>query len=392
MNAMQALRGSRRRHTLAVMIVCIAAAATQLACSAPALSQPTIATREPSLTIQPEVDGRFHNPPGSPTTDKTWRDSAALWWWFAFGAGKSDLQPAMPPEHALAPQQAQAQLAAHRDADSLTWLGHAAFLIRLAGRTILVDPYLGDYASPIDGIGPRRFAGPGLTVDQLPAIDTLVVSHNHYDHLDLRTIARLPNKDRIKVIVPRGTGALLRESGYTDVTEVTWGDVLDLGDALTLRSVPAVHFSARGLFDRDEALWSGYVFESPRQRLYFAGDTAYHPALFKQLREAIGPVDIALVPIGAYEPRKLMTGVHVDPDEAVRLAHDLGARTLVGMHWGTIVLAREPPLEPPRRFRVAGRALGYADPALWVMAIGETRALPPAGSAPAPAVAATAGS
>ena len=359
------------------MLACIAAAAAQVACSAPTLAEPAAGASKPGLTIQRADDGRFHNPPGSPVTGRSWRDGAALWWWFAFGAAKAELQPAMPPDHALPAVQAQAQLAAHRDDEStLTWLGHAAFLIRLAGRTILVDPYLGEYASPVDGVGPRRYAGPGLAVDQLPAIDAIVISHNHYDHLDLRTLQRLPNKERIKVIVPRGAGALLRDSGYIDVTEVTWGDVLDLGNALKVRSVPAVHFSARGLFDRDESLWSGYVFEAPQQRLYFAGDTAYHPTLFRHLREAIGPVDTALVPIGAYEPRRMMTPVHVDPEEAVRLAHDLGARTLVGMHWGTIVLSREPPLEPPRRFRAAGRALGYAEPALWVMAIGETRVLP----------------
>ncbi|HEY9067811.1 MAG TPA: MBL fold metallo-hydrolase [Burkholderiaceae bacterium] len=369
------------------MLVCVAAVVVQVACSAPAPTPPANATQEPGLTIRPEPDGRFHNPPGSPVTDRSWRDAAALWWWFAFGAEKAELQPAMPPGHTLPPAQAQAELAAHRgDEDTLTWLGHAAFLIRLDGRTILVDPYLGEYASPFDGLGPRRYAGPGLTVDQLPAIDAIVISHNHYDHLDLRTLRRLPGKERIKVIVPRGTGALLRDSGYTDVTEVTWGDMLDLGGAVKVRSVPAVHFSARGLFDRDETLWSGYVFEAPRQRLYFAGDTAYHPTLFKQLREAIGPVDTALVPIGAYEPRRMMTPVHVDPNEAVQLAHDLGARTLVGMHWGTIVLSREAPLEPPQRFRAAGRALGYAGPALWLMAIGETRALPrpAAGSASQP--------
>jgi L-ascorbate metabolism protein UlaG (beta-lactamase superfamily) len=140
--------------------------------------------------------------------------------------------------------------------------------------------------------------------------------------------------------------------------------------------VPAVHFSSRGLFDRDKALWSGYMIELSRQRVYFAGDTAYHPTVFKRLRETFGPIDLALVPIGAYAPRALMAEVHVDPEEAAALARDMGARTVVAMHWGTIVLSQEPPFEPPRRFRAAGQALGYADEALWVMAIGESRSLP----------------
>jgi N-acyl-phosphatidylethanolamine-hydrolysing phospholipase D len=178
----------------------------------------------------------------------------------------------------------------------------------------------------------------------------------------------------VQVIVPMGLGALLRANGFSHVTELKWGDSLSLA-GLDITSVPAVHFSSRGLFDRDTTLWSGYVFASPSKRLYFAGDTAYHGTLFKELRRTIGPVDVALVPIGAYEPHNLMAHVHVDPDEAVELGRDMGAQVLVGMHWGTIALSREPPFEPPRRFRAAGRAKGYADDALWVMSIGETRSL-----------------
>ena len=138
------------------------------------------------------------------------------------------------------------------------------------------------------------------------------------------------------------------------------------------------------MFDRDETLWSGYVIESLHQRVYFAGDTAYHPSVFKRLRETVGPIDLALVPIGAYAPRTLMADVHVDPEEAAALARDMGARTAVAMHWGTVVLSQEPPFEPPQRFRAAGHALGYADEALWVMAIGESRSLRASAAADAP--------
>jgi L-ascorbate metabolism protein UlaG (beta-lactamase superfamily) len=298
----------------------------------------------------------------------------SLWWWASFGARKEELSPPVPPGHVLPTNEALAMLAAHSDSDSLTWLGHAAFLIRLGGQTILVDPFLGDRASPVGWAGPRRYAGPGITVDKLPPVDVLVISHNHYDHLDLRAIRQLPAKEKMRVIVPAGLGALLRANGFSDVTEVRWGDSLKL-DGLNVISVPAVHFSSRGLFDGDATLWSGYVFESSQKRVYFAGDTAYHDTLFKQLRRTIGPVDVALVPIGAYEPHNLMADVHTNPEQAVQLAQDMGARALVGMHWGTVVLSTEPPFEPPRRFRAAGSAQGYPDESLWLMSIGETRAM-----------------
>jgi N-acyl-phosphatidylethanolamine-hydrolysing phospholipase D len=359
------LRGKAVRLAFLVWV----AAAAQSACSTP----PGVpATREEFLSAQ-TVNGQFRNPRGSPTASNNWREEMSLWWWAAVGAKKEELSPPVPPEHVLQLDQALAMLAARgTEEDSLTWLGHSAFLIRLSGRTILVDPFLTEYASPIAGIGPRRYAGPVIMVARLPAVDTLVISHNHYDHLDLRAIRQLPAKGKVSVIVPAGLGALLRANGFTDVTELSWGDSLSL-ERLKITSVPAVHFSSRGLFDHDKTLWSGYVFESSLRRVYFAGDTAYHDTLFKQLCQTIGPVDIALVPIGVYEPRKVMADVHVNPEEAVELGRDMGAQALVGMHWGTIVLSTDPPFEPPRRFRAAGRAKGYSDKALWVMAIGETR-------------------
>lgn len=346
------------------------------ACSAP---PQTVETHEAhgELHAAQSAEGRFLNPKGSSTVSNTWRDHVSLWWWASFGAKKEELSPPVPAGHVLPTGQALAMLAAHTAnaaQESLTWLGHAAFLIRLGGQTVLVDPFLSDYASPINGIGPRRYAGPAITVDKLPRVDVLVISHNHYDHLDLPALRQLPGKEKVQVIVPAGLGGLLREIGFSKVTEMKWGDSLKI-DGLKVISVPAVHFSSRGLFDQDKSLWSGYVFESSLKRVYFAGDTAYHDTLFKQLRKTMGPIDVALVPIGAYEPHNMMAHVHVNPEEAVALGRDMGAATLVGMHWGALVVSTEPPFEPPRRFRAEGLAKGYADKALWTMAIGETRAL-----------------
>lgn len=341
-------------------------------CSTPEVVQDAVTL---DAMVARRVGGKFMNPQGSPTVQNTWRDHTALWWWASFGAAEAELSPAVPAGHVLGAERAAAMLASQAAQDTITWLGHAAFLIRLNGKAILVDPFLSERASFLAGAGPKRFVGPGLGVDQLPKIDALLISHNHYDHLDLRTLELLSGKAGIQVFVPLGLGELVRSAGFDQVTEMSWGDVRAFG-GLTIRSVPAVHFSSRGLFDGDESLWTGYLIESSKQRLYFAGDTAFHEPLFQRMRQQFGPVDVALVPIGAYEPAKLMVHVHTTPEQAARLGHILGATTLVGMHWGTIVLSTEPPFEPPSRFRAAGLALGYANEALWLPAVGETRPMP----------------
>jgi N-acyl-phosphatidylethanolamine-hydrolysing phospholipase D len=287
---------------------------------------------------------------------------------------QDELAPATPAGHVMPQTQALALLDKLQPADTLTWLGHASFLVRLGGQVILTDPFLTDYASPFVGIGPRRHVAPGIAIEHLPQIDIVVISHNHYDHFDRRTLAQLRHPERITAVVPSGLGESLREFGFKQVRELTWGRSTSF-DALQVTAVPAIHFSSRGLFDRNETLWAGFVFSSAKAKVYFAGDTGYHSSIFGQIGKDFGPIDAALVPIGAYEPRNLMGYVHVNPEEAVAIGRDLGAKTLVAMHWGTIVLATEPPFEPPVRFRAAGKAAGYADDALWVMQIGQTRAL-----------------
>lgn len=317
---------------------------------------------------------KYLNPPGSPPDTTTWRDIVPFWWESAT-AGRARTHPPTPAGHVLDEGAVRAGLAQHAHEPALTWLGHASFLIRIGGRTVLTDPYLTERASPLP-VGPSRFAGPGLPPERLPAVDVILVSHNHYDHLDLRALAALPGRDRIDLVVPLGVAGKVRDLGFRSVYEVAWGDLLPLGD-LRVHSVPAVHFSGRGLFDRDESLWTGYVLEGDGRRVYFAGDTGTHDTLFREIGRRYGPIDTALVPIGAYEPRSLMQLVHVTPEQAARIGRDVGAQVLVGMHWGTIVLAMEPPFEPPQRFRTEGAALGFAADDLWVMAIGETRALAP---------------
>jgi N-acyl-phosphatidylethanolamine-hydrolysing phospholipase D len=312
------------------------------------------------------ADG-FRNPPGSPERGGDFGDWSSFFW-------RRLVRPSpeivVPDGHILAPAEVKSGIDARHGGDSLTWLGHASFLIRLDGRMVLTDPFLSDYASPLAPFGPRRFAPPALRPDQLPPIDLILLSHSHYDHLDLTTIEALPDKARIQVVVPLRLAGYFTERGYPNVRELDWhGQIVAHGLGLT--ALPAIHFSKRTLLDRNRTLWTGYAIESRRKRIYFAGDTAYGPVFAELAR--LDRFDLALLPIGAYEPRRLMRGSHVTPEEAVQIGRELRADQMVGMHWGSIALTDEPPLEPPERFRRAAGAAGYRSAAVWVMRIGETR-------------------
>ena len=277
-------------------------------------------------------------------------------------------------DHVVEPVAARRGFDALNGANGITWLGHAAFLLHLDGVTVLTDPFLSDNASPFPPFGPPRLAGPGMAVGDLPPVDVLLVTHNHYDHLSEDTVAALPGKDHMTVIAPLGLASFFRDRGFTRVDEVDWGDTVDV-NGIAVTALPVVHFSARSLFDRNETLWAGYAVRTSGHRLFFSGDTGYG-SVFRDVVAAHGPFDFGLLPIGAYEPRALMRAVHVTPEEAVAVARDIGAGTIVAHHWGTIRLTDEPFLEPPGRFMEAGRKAGFTNKDLWVLKIGETRALP----------------
>jgi L-ascorbate metabolism protein UlaG (beta-lactamase superfamily) len=257
----------------------------------------------------------------------------------------------------------------------LAWLGHASFLLRLGGRTVAVDPVL----SPrILGAG-QRFTPPGL--DRLPPLDLLLISHNHYDHLDAPTVRTLPRDT--PVVAPGGLGRWFRWRGFTAVTELDWWESAHFG-ALHVTFVPAHHWSRRGLFDHCATLWGGWMLTvAGGPRLYHAGDSAYGP-FFAEIGSRYPGIDAAMLPVGAYSPRWFMQTMHMDPEEAVRAAQDAGTRILVPMHWGTFRLSREPALEPIERTRAAWTAAGRDRADLWDLAVGESRLLqiPPAGRAP----------
>jgi N-acyl-phosphatidylethanolamine-hydrolysing phospholipase D len=325
------------------------------------------AGRAPGAPLHHTADG-FRNPPGSPVRGGDFGDWMGFFW---RNMNRAD-DVALPRGHVVPEVEALRQLAG-ASRDGVTWLGHACFLIRQDGWTILTDPFLAEHASPLPPLGPRRFAPPGVRPSKLPPVDLLLISHNHYDHLDLATLRALPDRRRIQVVSPLRLGSYFRDLGYERVLELDWQGRYEI-PGLRIAAVPAIHFSKRSLFDRNRTLWCGFLIESRGRRIYFAGDTAYGP-MFAELGRELAPLDLALVPVGAYEPRQLMRASHATPEEAVRIGRDLGARRLVAMHWGTIQLTDEPPFEPPERFRAAARAAGYGDDDAWVMAIGETRPL-----------------
>jgi N-acyl-phosphatidylethanolamine-hydrolysing phospholipase D len=251
---------------------------------------------------------------------------------------------------------------------AVTWIGHATFYVRLGGAAFLTDPMYSEYASPIR-FGPRRLVPPGVPLESLPRVDFALLSHDHYDHTDLATVRRLAARG-VAFVVPRGIGDLVQEAGGRVAAELAWWEETGIG-GVTVTCVPAHHFSGRGLRDRNHRLWAGFVVRGDSRRLYHSGDTAFFDG-FAEIGRRAGPIDLACLPIGAYEPRAMMGPIHLDPEEAVRAALDLRARATVAMHFGTFDLSDEPLDEPPRRFLAEARARGLGERA-FVLAVGETR-------------------
>jgi N-acyl-phosphatidylethanolamine-hydrolysing phospholipase D len=268
---------------------------------------------------------------------------------------------------------------------AITWIGHATVLAQLAGLNVLTDPMFSDRASPLSFVGPQRKYKPGLWFHELPHIHLVLISHNHYDHLDdasVRQLAAQPGGSPL-FVVPLGLKAWLADRGIANAVELDWWQSHRLG-AVEIVMTPVQHWSGRGVTDRMRTLWGGYALFSPQLHLFFAGDTGYSKD-FQDVRERFaerqtpalgGGFDIALLPIGAYEPRWFMKTQHINPDEAVRVHRDLGTKASLGIHWGTFSLTDESLDEPPRLLAEARKAQGVPDSAFFTLALGETRRLP----------------
>ncbi len=253
----------------------------------------------------------------------------------------------------------------------VTWIGHATTLIQTAGLNILTDPVWAERVGPFPSLsGPRRHRPPGVRFEELPPIDVVLISHNHYDHLDLATLRRLAKAHHPRILAGLGTRGLLRREGIAGGEDLDWWQGVPVGPNVTIHAVPVQHSSRRGIDDTDVELWAGYVIAAPGGAVYFAGDTGFGPH-FAAARARFGPPRLALLPIGANRPRWFMKPLHMNPAEALQAHRALEARRSIAIHFGTFDLADEGELEPAADLRAAGAGDDF-----WVLEIGEGREVP----------------
>jgi L-ascorbate metabolism protein UlaG (beta-lactamase superfamily) len=282
--------------------------------------------------------------------------------------GWTDVPPSPPPP-----------LRVGRGDMRVTFVNHSTVLVQMDGVNILTDPIWSERCSPVSFAGPRRVVPPGLRFEQLPPIDVVVISHNHYDHLDLPTLRQLADEHRPRFLVPLGNESTLTRGGVSGAEELGWWESARVGGGIHVHAVPAQHFSGRGPFDRDRALWAGYVITGSAGATYFAGDTGFGPH-FGEIRERYGPPRLALVPIGAYRPEWFMSRVHMSPDEALSAHRILDAETSVGIHFGTFRLADDGQDEPAERIAALLAEGDGPPPRFWILGFGEGRDVPAAGA------------
>lgn len=268
--------------------------------------------------------------------------------------------PPFPPPRRAAP-----------DCISATFIGHSTFLLQIGGVCVLTDPIWSKRCSPVAFAGPRRVRRPGQSLDALPAVDLLLVTHNHYDHMDLPTLRRVRRRWAPPTVTGLGNARHLAKAGIRSAVELDWWESTERAGA-RITYVPAQHFSSRGLYDRNRCLWGGFVVEAGGAAVYFAGDSGYCPH-FAEIALRFPRIDLALLPIGAYEPRWFMHPQHVNPDEAVRAHLDLGARHSVGMHFGTFQLTDEAIDAPVLALQHARATTGVDATEFDVLGFGETR-------------------
>lgn len=279
----------------------------------------------------------------------------------------------IPPGHVIDKKKAIDQYRKLENEDTVTWIGQSTALVKINGKVILTDPFFSNRAGP-GSLGPSRSLPPGIPAEGLPVVDIIIISHNHYDHLDADFVGSLPNKKDIDVVVPLGIGEFFREKDYVKIHELDWHQSTTV-KGFTFTSHPMVHYSSRGLFDKNETLWCSWSIISSNKKIYFAGDTAFSPTIFAKIGAEMDGFDYALLPIGTYGNRKYGFNNHMNPMESFQAGLDLKAHTLIAIHWGTIDLSEEPLFEPAEVFKEVAMGKKFDPKRLWILKIGETRVL-----------------
>ena len=317
-------------------------------------------------------DGTFRNPEGSPKRDNNFK-----WSFRVFNEKKKNLDMTVPQEHVVEKTKVLSDLERFKDDDYIGWIGHATFLIKLGNTIIITDPVFSKNAGPLI-FGPKRYVEPALKLNEIPKTDLFLLTHNHYDHQDMRTIRRYPYKNS-KVLVPLKLGKYFTKYRFKDVNEMDWYEEIKINNDIKVTFLPAVHWSKRSLTDTNKTLWGNFLIEYKDKKIFFACDTGVGN-IYKELGNKFGPIDLTLINIGAYNfypmmPYKDKSAYHTNPEEALSIAQDLKSKKVLGTHWGTFVLSLEPIMEPPVRFKNNAEKYGFKKKDAIIFKIGEINSL-----------------
>ena len=315
-------------------------------------------------------DGTFRNPEGSPK-----RDSNVKWSYKIFNAERKKIKIEFPEDHVVPRDKVLKDLQKNKNNDYITWIGHATFLIKLGDTTIITDPVFSKNTGPLI-FGPKRYVDPAIKLNEIPKTDLLLLTHNHYDHLDASAIRNFPHKDT-KVLLPLNLSKYFKK--FKDVNELDWYDEIQVNKDIKVTLLPSVHWSKRSLWDTNKTLWGNFLIEYKGKKILFACDTGYGK-IYKKLGEQYGPIDVTFINIGAYNfypmmPVKDKSIYHTNPEQALNIGKDLKSKKVIGMHWGTVVLSLEPIMEPPKRFKDSAFKYGYEKEDAIIFKIGEVKKL-----------------
>ena len=313
-------------------------------------------------------DGSFRNPEGSPK-----RDENIKWSYKTFNKEKKKLKIEFPSDHIVEREKVLENLEKYKNDNYVAWIGHATFLIKLGNTTIITDPVFSKNIGPLI-FGPKRYVDPAINLSEIPEVNLFLLTHNHYDHLDYRTIKKFPYK-KANVITPLKLGKYFTRNKFNKVKEMDWYDQTQVND-LKITLMPAVHWSKRTLADYNKTLWGSFLIEYKDKKIFFACDTGYGD-VYKDLGKKYGPIDLTFINIGAYDFRPMFekSVYHTNPEEALNIAQDLKSKKVIGMHWGTVVLSLEPIMEPPIRFKANAEKYGYKKEDAILFKIGEVQKL-----------------